>query len=90
VLTGLPARALRTGVVAALLASAAYTATAFTASYHNYPGAVAVQGMHALVDGQGGQPRDGRAFRVHVDVATAQAGLSRFFQRPAAAGWRSV
>ncbi|PRP80942.1 dol-P-Man:Man(7)GlcNAc(2)-PP-Dol alpha-1,6-mannosyltransferase [Planoprotostelium fungivorum] len=67
--------------ILALLVSAAATLFFFSASVFNYPGGVALQRLHHL-----GRNSPEKERYVHIDVATAVSGASRFGEMQK--GWR--
>ena len=73
---------LRSLAAAALAASAATTGLSLAAASRNYPGGVALERLHALAEEE---EKRGTAFfaerRVHIDVAAAQQGITRFGER---------
>ncbi len=71
-------------VCGAVAASIAFTVSAVAASYYNYPGAQAMGIMHAAADNYSGGGAH-VTHRVHISVAAAETGVSRFFQRRV--GW---
>ena len=72
---------LRSLAAAALAATAATTGLSLAAASRNYPGGVGLERLHALVDDERiGTPAPQRR-RVHIDVAAAQQGITRFGER---------
>ena len=78
----------RLGAILALQACLGATALFATASYHNYPGARALEALHAMVEPRGGFRPGGhggaarRPIHVHIGVDAAMSGVSRFLERP--------
>ena len=70
-------RVLSLALLVSVLGSFAASGVMVILSSQNYPGAVALNALHALADGS--QP----AIRVHMDAATCMSGVSRFLQMPA-------
>ncbi|XP_033647200.1 dol-P-Man:Man(7)GlcNAc(2)-PP-Dol alpha-1,6-mannosyltransferase-like [Asterias rubens] len=62
------------GVIGHFLINMAATTIFLVVSHHNYPGGVALRKLHDEV------PQDNNHVHIHIDVATAQTGVSRFTQ----------
>lgn len=78
----------RSLAAAALAATAATTGLSLAAASRNYPGGVALERLHALVEEEEEEEKTsgggGGAFTrrlVHIDVAAAQQGVTRFGER---------